>query len=106
MNAAQLARSDRLRRVDELLSDGVPRTTREIIEQAHVVAVSAIAAELRQQGRNIVCRRKGDRWWYQIQVENSRQDAQDCAGSKNDAEGIPRQGAGKKSEHVSREKAA
>lgn len=64
MNAANLKRSKRLQRVDKLLSDRKPHSTLEIVMGAQVMAVSAAISELRQAGRNIVCQRKGDIWYY------------------------------------------
>lgn len=68
MNAAKLEKSARLQRVNKLLSDGIPRTTRQIIRQAHVCAVSSITAELRQQGKRITCYRKGKHFWHKMMV--------------------------------------
>lgn len=65
MHAAHIARSNRLQRVDQLLADGLPHSTREIIEVAQVCAVNSVIAELRQNGRDIVCKRVGDLWFYQ-----------------------------------------
>lgn len=67
MHAARLGHSDRLQRVRALLSDGVPRTTMEIIAQANVCAVNSIAAELRHNGVPVACQRTGDVWIYWIE---------------------------------------
>lgn len=67
MHAARLAHSGRLQRVRALLSDGVPRSTMEIIERAHVCAVNSIAAELRHNGVPVGCQREGDVWLYWIE---------------------------------------
>lgn len=64
MHAANLSRSDRLRRVDVLLDSGGEYTTLDIVQQAQVCAVNSIIAELRQNGRQIECTRRGDRWYY------------------------------------------
>lgn len=69
MRAARLATSDRLRRVHALLADGRPRTTMEIIEQAHVCAVNSIVAELRANGVAVACQRQEDVWWYWIEQD-------------------------------------
>lgn len=58
--------SPRLRRVAALLSDGRPYTTRQIVRQAHIVAVNSTIAELRENGAEITCVRQllRDRWVY------------------------------------------
>jgi hypothetical protein len=66
MHAAQITRSERLQRVDRLLADGLPHSTREIIQIAHVCAVNSIVAELRENGRDIGCQRVEDEWFYQL----------------------------------------
>ena len=55
MHAARLDSSPRLQRVHELLSDGKEHSTREIRERAHIEAVSATVAELRDGGAEIEC---------------------------------------------------
>lgn len=59
IHAASLA-SPRLRRVLDLLRDGKPRTTRQIVRQARVMAVNACISELRQLGAVITCTREQD----------------------------------------------
>lgn len=54
IHAASLA-SPRLQRVLQLLSDGKPRTTREIVRKARIMAVPAVVAELRHHGAEITC---------------------------------------------------
>lgn len=71
MHAARLDRSDRLRRVLDLLSDGKPRTTRDIVVGAEVCAVNSCVAELRANGHAIACQRQGDVWWYWIETPSS-----------------------------------
>lgn len=68
MKAARLETSPRLQRVLDLLSDGRPRTTREIVVGAHVCAVNSCIAELRENGIAVHCERKGDLWWYWIET--------------------------------------
>jgi hypothetical protein len=70
MKAAGLG-SPRLRRVWAVLADGQPRTTRQIVRLARVMAVSACVAELRQHGAVIACWCEVDargrrRWWYRM----------------------------------------
>jgi len=64
MNAASLSKSERLKRVDDLLSDGQHHSTMSIIEAACVCAVNSIISELRANGRRISCERRGDIWLY------------------------------------------
>lgn len=67
IHAAPLT-SPRLQRVLALLSDGKPRTTRDIVRKARVVAVNACVAELREHGAEISCVRQatpyGWRFYY------------------------------------------
>lgn len=58
MHAAVLARSKRLQRVLGLLSDGRWHSTRDIVDRAHVCAVSSCIAELRWNGALIETRRR------------------------------------------------
>lgn len=66
MNAARLHKSQRLQRVDSLLSDGREYSTMQIIEAACVCAVNSVIAELRAHpnNRQITCRRVKDIWLY------------------------------------------
>ena len=67
MNAANLEKSDRLKRVADLLKSGRPYSTMEIIHKAQVCAVNSIVAELRENGFDIVCNRLGNVWMYRMQ---------------------------------------
>jgi hypothetical protein len=71
MHAARLDSSERLRRVLDLLADGKPRTTRDIVEGAQVCAVNSCVAELRANGHAIACQRQGDVWLYWIEKPSS-----------------------------------
>lgn len=64
MKYAKLENSERLQRVNNLLSDGKPHTTRDIIRKAHVCAVNSIIGELRLNGIEIQCQQKGRKWYY------------------------------------------
>lgn len=66
MNAAQLDKSDRLQKVAKLLGRGGEYTTMEIIQKAGVCAVNSIISELRQNGYDIRCERRADKWFYRI----------------------------------------
>lgn len=55
MHAAKLDKSKRLQRVYELLKDGRPMTTMQIVREANVCAVNSIISELRRNGKIITC---------------------------------------------------
>jgi biotin operon repressor len=65
MHAATLT-SPRLKRVQRLLANGRPHSTRDIARRAHVLAISACVAELRQNGAEISCQREkvGEKWVF------------------------------------------
>ena len=67
MNAARLAKSERLQRVLRVLADGQEHSTYEIVHAAQVCAVNSIVAELRDNGFKIACARRGDRWFYRLE---------------------------------------
>lgn len=64
MHNARIERSKRLQRVDNLLADGQEYSTMDIVKKASVCAVNSIVSELRANGRDIVCRRTKDIWFY------------------------------------------
>lgn len=64
MHAAKLENSDRLQRVAELLDTGNEYSTLEIIIHANVCAVNSIVSELRCNGMDIKCQRRGGIWFY------------------------------------------
>jgi len=67
MNSARLDKSDRLNRVLKLLQVGGEFTTLDIIRNANVCAVNSIISELRQNGINISCQRRGSNWYYKLE---------------------------------------
>ena len=67
MKAASLEKSDRLNRVRDLLLQGGEFSTLDIIKQVNVCAVNSIIAELRQNGINVSCQRRGERWFYKLE---------------------------------------
>jgi hypothetical protein len=67
MNAASIESSDRLNRVLDLLSQGGEFTTLDIIKEANVCAVNSIISELRQNGFDIACQRRGEKWFYKLE---------------------------------------
>lgn len=70
MHAASPERSERLQRALEVLSDGREHTTRDLVRRAHICAVNSVVAELRQNGYRIVCRQRGRRWYYRMEVDD------------------------------------
>lgn len=64
MKAASLKTSERLQRVDKLLSDGAEYSTWDIVERCRVCAVNSIIAELRANGRTINTRKDGGVYYY------------------------------------------
>ena len=66
MHAARIAKSQRLQRVCNFLNDGKWHSTMEIIRKAKVCAVSAITSELRANGLDIECERRGNRWYHRM----------------------------------------
>jgi len=67
MNAASIESSERLNRVLDLLSMGGEFTTLDIIKNANVCAVNSIISELRQNGFEIDCQRRGEKWFYRLE---------------------------------------
>jgi hypothetical protein len=72
MNAASIEKSARLGRVLDLLSQGGEYTTLNIIRQAEVCAVNSIVAELRCNGFDITCQRRGDKWFYTLEKQHEQ----------------------------------
>ena len=67
LHAAKIDNSARLQRVRDLLLDGRPHTTRDIIRTAGVCAVNSCIAELRANGYKISCRQIArGRYQYRI----------------------------------------
>ena len=71
MNHARIEHSDRLRRVLAVLSDGAEHSTRDIMLWAHVCAVNSCIAELRENGMDVECERRGDAWYYRMSKAGS-----------------------------------
>jgi len=67
MNAASIESSERLNRVLDLLSQGGEFSTLDIIKEANVCAVNSIISELRQNGFDIACQRRGEKWFYKLE---------------------------------------
>ena len=67
MHAANIESSDRLARVADLLAQGGEFSTLDIIKKANVCAVNSIISELRQNGYEIHCERRGEKWFYRME---------------------------------------
>lgn len=67
MNSASFENSQRLQRVYKVLKDCKQHSTMSIIQAANVCAVNSIIAELRDNGFNIKCHRKNNKWLYQLE---------------------------------------
>jgi len=59
LHAARLENSPRLQRLNDFLSDGQWRSTREIIYGAEIMAVNSAVSELRANGIEIECKPGG-----------------------------------------------
>jgi hypothetical protein len=67
MNVARLSKSLRLQLVlDYLQNRPNGATSMEIIQACRVVAPATVVSELRHQGYDIECQRKGDAWHYRM----------------------------------------
>ena len=66
MNAADSTSSKRLQRLLRALSDGKEHSTLNLSRRAHVMAVSASVAELRENGFDVECQRRGKAWYYRL----------------------------------------
>jgi biotin operon repressor len=68
MNYARLESSPRLKRLAEVLADGREHSTLDIALRAGICAVNSAVAELRENGYDIDCQRRGDTWSYQLHL--------------------------------------
>ena len=67
MNYANIEKSDRLKRVADVLAKSGELSTLDIIKKANVCAVNSIVSELRQNGYDITCQRRGEKWFYKLE---------------------------------------
>ena len=68
MHAALLENSPRLQRTHAVLMDGLEHTTMNISIKAKICAVNSAVAELRDNGFDIKCQRRGDLWFYKMET--------------------------------------
>ena len=66
MHAAKLENSPRLQRLLSALSDGREYSTRELVKAAEVMAINSAVDELRENGLDVRCERRGLYWYYQL----------------------------------------
>ena len=67
MKSARFENSHRLQRVlDFLIEANGPVSTMEIVKGANVMAVNSAVAELRDNGFEIHCERRGMYWYYSM----------------------------------------
>lgn len=72
MHAAKLENSARLHRTLKALSDGEEHSTLDLIQEAGICAVNSACSELRVNGYDIRCVRRGRYWYYRLMPESSR----------------------------------
>ena len=68
MNYARLESSPRLQRLAEALADGREHSTLDLALRAGICAVNSAIAELRNNGYDIDCTRRGDLWFYRLHL--------------------------------------
>lgn len=68
MNYARLESSPRLQRLAEVLADGREHSTLDLALRAGICAVNSAIAELRENGYDIDCQRRGDTWFYRLHL--------------------------------------
>jgi hypothetical protein len=69
MHSANLDTSKRLQAVYEALEGGKERSTMELIWLSGRVAINSIVSELRDNGIDISCQRRGKAWYYTLRSE-------------------------------------
>jgi hypothetical protein len=68
---ARIENSPRLQRLDRFLQDGNWHSTREVMRGADVCAVNTAVDELRENGRDVRCERRGRYWYYRMLTNDS-----------------------------------
>lgn len=68
---ARIENSPRLQRLDRFLQDGKWHSTREVMRGADVCAVNTAVDELRENGRNVRCERRGRYWYYRMVTDDN-----------------------------------
>lgn len=70
MHAANIQKSERLKRVYAVLADGLPHSTMEIVQAANVCAVNSVIAELRVNDCEIHCKRVDNVFLYTMELDH------------------------------------
>lgn len=66
MHYARLEHSPRLQRLLSVLRQGGWYSTRDLVKKAEVVAISSAVDELRANGFEVQCERRGRYWYYRL----------------------------------------
>ena len=66
MHYARLEHSPRLQRLLAVLRQGGWYSTRDLVKQAEVMAINSAADELRANGFEVQCERRGQYWYYRL----------------------------------------
>lgn len=66
MHYARLEHSPRLQRLLAVLRQGGWYSTRDLVKMAEVMNISTAADELRENGFDIPCERRGQYWYYRL----------------------------------------
>jgi hypothetical protein len=82
---AKLKGSPRLQRLLAYLRDGETHSTLDIIKGANICAVNSAVDELRENGFDIICKRKGNIWEYRLLGEYQMQKSFGWAGGTPNA---------------------
>lgn len=68
LHYADLSKSNRLQRVLKTLQDGCQHTTRDLIRKSGQCAINSIVSEIRANGIDVDCERRGNKWYYWLKV--------------------------------------
>lgn len=71
MHAAKLEHSPRLQQLLSVLRQGRWYSTRELVKLAEVMAINSAADELRENGFDVQCERRGQ-YWYPVYIHEKR----------------------------------
>lgn len=67
MHSANIETSSRLQSVLNVLRDGLPHSTRELIHASGMCAINSIISELRDNGIGVKCEREGRIYRYRLE---------------------------------------
>ena len=66
MHYARIEHSPRLQRLLSVLRQGGWYSTRDLVKEAEVMAISSAVDELRENGFDIQCERRKQYWYYRL----------------------------------------